>query len=46
MYERRPVGCRHVLCLAPVQEPVYVMLKEYLPGAKTVACNELQVLHI
>ncbi|GAB4823864.1 hypothetical protein N2152v2_010910 [Parachlorella kessleri] len=28
----------------PFQEPVYVMLKEYLPGAKKVACNELQVL--
>lgn len=25
-----------------LQEPVYVMLKEYLPGAKAVACNELQ----
>ena len=27
-----------------VQEPVTVMLKEYLPGARSVACNEMQAL--
>ena len=26
------------------QDPVNVLLKEYLPGAKSVACNELQIL--
>ena len=26
------------------QEPVTVLLKEYLPGARSVACNELQAL--
>ncbi|KAL4858560.1 hypothetical protein ACK3TF_001515 [Chlorella vulgaris] len=28
----------------PFQDPVVVLVKEYLPGAKAVACNELQVL--
>lgn len=28
----------------PFQDPVVVLIKEYLPGAKAVACNELQVL--
>jgi hypothetical protein len=29
--------------VAPEQDPVTVLVKEYLPGAKAVACNELQV---
>ena len=28
----------------PFQDPVVTLLKEYLPGAKAVACNELQIL--
>jgi len=28
----------------PFQDPVVTLIKEYLPGAKSVACNELQVL--
>ena len=28
----------------PFQDPVVTLMKEYLPGAKAVACNELQVL--
>ncbi|CAK0745542.1 hypothetical protein CVIRNUC_001627 [Coccomyxa viridis] len=28
----------------PFQEPVTVLLKEYLPGARSVACNEMQAL--
>ncbi|KAL4443512.1 hypothetical protein ABPG75_011249 [Micractinium tetrahymenae] len=28
----------------PFQDPVVTLVKEYLPGAKAVACNELQVL--
>lgn len=27
-----------------MQEPVTVLLKEYLPGARSVACNEMQAL--
>ena len=32
------------MCDLPLQEPVTVLLKEYLPGARSVACNELQTL--
>lgn len=27
-----------------MQDPVPVLLKEFLPGARSVACNELQTL--
>ncbi len=29
---------------AALQEPVTVLLKEHLPGARSVACNEMQAL--
>ena len=28
----------------PFQDPVVTLMKEYLPGARAVACNELQIL--
>lgn len=28
----------------PFQDPVVTFLKEYLPGAKAIACNELQIM--
>jgi len=28
----------------PFQDPVITLMKEYLPGARAVACNELQIL--
>ena len=37
----------NLLLLFPMfspQDPVVVLMKEYLPGAKAIACNEMQVL--
>lgn len=38
-----PVSVVNITC-TPTQEPVTVLLKEYLPAARSVACNELQTL--
>lgn len=43
----RSESCSHALAQMKsilVQEPVTVLLKEYLPGARSVACNEMQAL--
>jgi hypothetical protein len=40
---RTNCDCVGPLVVPLLQDPVVVLVKEYLPGAKAVACNELQV---
>lgn len=38
----QPTPCLAIFC-PKLQDPVVVLVKEYLPGSKAVAINELQV---